>query len=543
MRKKILFLGLLIIFFVYLPWFQLLKPLSSGDWPYLYMENIEAFRWFPDAPFLWLEPYYNLTAKIGSHLFSLPWEVTEKIFWFYPFLVIGTVSSFIFVKLILSKLGIKKYIDFFTFLGSSIFMLNTYVLMITGGGQMGVAMAYALSPFVLYLYFRILENKIIGLKNLLIFSLASAFQLMFDPRIFTVTLVLLILFFLVTTISDKTISYKTLKKLAFVNVLAIVLNLFWILPNLLHFGDFVEAAREADATFLSFASFSNSISLLHPNWPENIFGKIGFMKPEYLLIPIVSFMNLFYLNSKNKRYITLILSLSLLALLGAFFSKGTNDPFGGLYLFMSNLPGGSLFRDPTKFYLWICISYSILFPLGLYNLLSTFFKNRKLLGIFFLASAVFYLSFLIKPALYRDLTGTFSPHAITDDYVNLKKFLVAQEEEAAILWFPKRQRFGFASSTTPAFNAGEIIESAWNSPLLNNFTKVETRKLLKEYDVKYVIVPYDVQGEMFLTDRKYDENVRKNIIGKMENTSWLVPVENEKGESEFGKITVFRIKE
>lgn len=531
----------LIVIVIYLPWFDFFKSLSAGDWPYLYRENIVDFRWFPNAPFIWLEPYYNLTSKIGSQLFNLPWEVTEKLFWFYPFLFTYAISSWVFLRLVFNRLGVKRHLDFFIFLGCVIFTLNTYALMIVGGGQMGVAMAYALAPLVLYSYLRVLENKIGGIKNLLIFSIASSFQLMFDPRIFVITLSLYVLHFFVVMFIEKRTSPKILRNLLFMNVFSVILNLFWILPNFLHFGDFIKAAREADATFLSFASFSNSISLLHPNWPENIFGKIGFMKSEYIFIPIISFIGLFSTALKDKKYKASVLFFSLAALLGAFFSKGTNDPFGSLYLFLSNLPGGSLFRDSTKFYLWICLSYSILFPLGIYYLLDRFFKNKKKIGKLFLIAVVLYLIFLIKPAVYGNLTGTFSPHSVPKDYINLKNFLVSQKEETAILWFPRKQRFGFSSSISPAVNADEIIESAWNRPLLNSFIKMETKEILEEYDIKYVVVPYDAQGELFLTDRKYDENIYKTTIDELRKTPYLLKIVDNKGENRFGKIMVFEV--
>ena len=33
----------------------------------------------------------------------------------------------------------------------------------------------------------------------------------------------------------------------------------------------------------------HALSLLHPNWPENLFGKVYFLQPEFLILPILAF--------------------------------------------------------------------------------------------------------------------------------------------------------------------------------------------------------------------------------------------------------------
>ncbi len=48
--------------------------------------------------------------------------------------------------------------------------------------------------------------------------------------------------------------------------------------------------------FLSFADFSHTLAFLHPNWPENLFGKVYFLQPEFLLLPVIAFSALFFVK-------------------------------------------------------------------------------------------------------------------------------------------------------------------------------------------------------------------------------------------------------
>ena len=115
--------------------------------------------------------------------------------------------------------------------------------------------------------------------------------------------------------------------------------------------------------FFSFAKLEDTIGLLHPNWPENVFGKVGFPKPEFFILPLLAFCSLFFIKNEEKNKRKYILYFIVLGLLGIFLAKGTNEPFGVIYLWMFNhIPGFVMFRDPSKWYILIVISYSMLIP-------------------------------------------------------------------------------------------------------------------------------------------------------------------------------------
>lgn len=470
--------------------------LSSGDWPYLYRENIEEFSWFPQSEYVWLAPFYQIPSKILVQYAGIPWEVVERLVWFIPFLILSIFSSY---KLTRSPLGVLVY------------ALNPYILMVVGGGQMGVAMAYALAP----LSFKFLkELKILKSKEVIWTSLLFSLQTMLDPRLSVITL--FAVFIYVSFVRTKSIALLVIPAIC-----SILINAYWIIPVLNGTSKIFSGLTQGNFSpeslqFLSFADFPRTLSLLHPNWPENIFGKVYFMEPVFLLIPLVSFSILLF-----KKVDRNIVALATIALIGAFLSKGTNEPFGVVYSYLYALiPGFSIFRDPTKFYLLTILAYAILVPLSLKSISTIPYKKRPVPHLQFIVSSFFTVFFLllIKPALFGELTGTFKTRQVPVEYGELKTLLVTEKEPFAVLWVPARQRFGFKSTIHPAIESGQL-----NSSLLDKST------------VRYVIIPSDSEHELFIKDRNYSQEVRDEYIRMVEGIPGLLL------ERKLGDIRVYRV--
>lgn len=532
------FLVIAAICFIYLPWFQFSKTLSSGDWPYLYLQNIQAFKIPTEAPFLWLEPYYQITAKLGVQVLNFSWETTEKIFWFIPFLIISIFSSRTFTKYVFEYLIKEKNNDLYATLGSFIFTANTYILMLVGGGQMGIGLSYSLSPLLLYLIFRIINSSSkIGLEITIYLVVILSIQLMLDPRIFLLTLIIAFFYILFRMTIYKTFYWGKIKIIFLSIIISILINLFWILPNAtFYYLEYSNIKSEPGVTFLSFANFPNTISLLHPNWPENIFGKVGFMKPEFILIGVIAYSSLLFVEGKEKNQKLNILFFSFLGILAAFMAKGINPPFGQLYSLLSIISGSGLFRDPTKFYVWIVLSYSILIPFSIYSLNRWLReKTNKYLSLLFLISCILFLLFLIRPAIFHQLNGTFKPTNIPNEYVNLKNYLINDKNFSYALWVPRVQRFGFVSKNHPVVNADDLFHATSLNYLLS---KIDNKQIIIENKIKYIIVPYDSKQEIFINDRKYNNLLYLKTVKRLRNIRWIKYINSDE---KFGKIAVFEV--
>ncbi len=526
----------------------MIQSFLGGDFRYFWPENIGDFAGFPSAwdsslntgigqsqiGSLWINSYLNFTAMFSN--LGLSWNLIGLIFWILPAIVLSFLSSFyLFNYLFKDKI---KY----SLLAGFIYVFNTYFLMILTGGQVGVALSYSLVPLVLLTFIRITKNP--TLKNALLSGLILGLQILFDPRIVYVTLIAVSLYLLFNLAELKIIKNKLLLLVPF--VVAVLLNSFWILPLVITRSSGLPAGFDSVSSFkfFSFADFSHALSLLHPNWPENIFGKVYFLNPQFLVLPIIAFLSLLFYKTR------IILFFCLLALTGAFLAKGANPPFGELnqWLFQ-NFPGMVMFRDPTKFYILVALSYSMLIPYSIFQI--TFFvkskiihsassgqnsklqfKIQKYLPNTLLLIVFFYLLFLTRPIW---IDNTFKPKEVPLEYVRLKDFLNTEPKFFRTLWVPQWQRFGFFSNSHPAIGRGEVFEGDAKSQLKQLQGK-GAQELLSNLSVKYIIIPLDSEGEIFVTDRKYDEEKYKNTAVSLGKLEWLSDV------SGFKNMAVFELK-
>ena len=522
---------------------------SSGDFEYYSLQRIKDIQtlgiW--DAargglgasvlPSLWLESFTTSTIKLSL---LIGWEAYIRFFWYLPFIFFSFISTTVLFKTIFKN-------NYLSSIAGLLYCVNTYSLMMTAGGQMGIALSYAISPLVYYFFIKLLDN--LSLRNSIKFGLIFALVSLLDIRIgYMVTVSI----FILSCVSIGNLCHSIKSALLFIILvpLAIILGIhaFWLLPALFsgkdalsQLGDIYTSASAVK--FFSFATFENAISLLHPNWPENIFGKVGFMKPEFLFLPILAFTSLFFIKGlKGSREKTYLMFFALLGLLGAFLAKGANDPFGGIYLWMfDHIPGFVMFRDPTKWYSLIVISYSVLIPFTIWKIYE-WLKTKNKLAVkskifntsnLFLLVILFCLFYLMMPAILGQLTGTFKSTKVPQDYIKFEQFLNSQNNFSRTFWVPSLQRFGFYSNNHPAISAKDFFKSTNNSQIINELRKNEV--LLQESGVKYVIVPFDSQSEIYLKDRKYDQKAYLETLRDVKSIDYL------KNVGDFGKIGVFAV--
>lgn len=566
MKSIIKYTPFIFIFFVFRNWF-LHPKIIGGDWPFFYPEFLREFHFSPSSWLSYennglggqtisyaLDSYLYFTTSLFVNVFHIPWEISYKTFFFGLFIVSSIVSSTYLGKTIFPKVH-----SWTIFLSAFIFCTNTYILMVVGGGQMGIALAYSLVPLVLAKFIKTIqdedgtrEQRTFLTQDTIIAALLLAVQTVFDVRITFLTMGVVILYFLFNVkyrnLSKEnltTIIYSCFSGLITPIVLTILLHAFWLLPILVFRSTPVQQlVWDYGSTglfqFLSFADFSHTIGLLHPNWPEDIFGKTYFMKPEFLLLPIIAFSSLLFMEKNNQRHLNKnILFFALLGLLGAFLAKGTNPPFGQINSFIyQNIPGFAIFRDPTKWYIFIAIAYAILIPFSILrvgDLLESQIKSpiRKYIQFSSFLIVFGFLLFLISPALLGELNGTFKSNEVPNEYIKLKDLLYMKPEFFRTLWIPRRQRYNFFSSTHPAVEAIELFHATTSAQIITRLRSENAQKYLEDLAIKYVIVPYDPKGEIFIQDRKYDERQYNLLIQDLDSIHWLRRVNG------FSKVAVY----
>ena len=275
------------------------------------------------------------------------------------------------------------------------------------------------------------------------------------------------------------------------------------------------------------------------------------MKPEFLLLPILAFASLFFIRkqiAENRKQVTYVLFFAFLGLLGAFLAKGASDPFGGIYLWMfQHVPGFIMFRDPTKWYLLVAVSYSVLIPFSVWKIYE-WLKSKSKSSIFptllklcgasnfqnvFLFSVICYLLFLIRPAIFGQLGGMLKTTIVPQDYIKLETFLYDQPDYFRTLWYRSKQRFGYYSNNHPEMSAQTLFNIYDNINLFRKLSEGKTEKFLEEASIKYLIIPYDSEKEIFITDRKYDNKLYLETINQLKAIKWLQKIDD------FGKIVIF----
>jgi len=538
----ILYLVLVVI--VYNAWF-LPGVITGGDLWYFFPSMYDNHQIYPrldlffanngfggsSVPFMAINFVMSIPFLAGK-TFGLSWEVLSRIFILFPFLIAVSLFPYLFFKKVFPD-------NLLVTLSSFIFTFNTYILMLVSGGLVVIGIAYSCIPVVFLCVLKILDfkkqNTKFNVNYVLLLGVVFGVQSVLDVRVTYMTLWGVFLFF-VTGIFITREYVSFIKSFLFVFIIpltiAAFLNAFWVIPGLL-FGSnalgelgnnytTVESVR-----FFSFAKFENSFSLLHPNWPENIFGKTYFQRPEFLILPILAFASLLFVNKDNKK---IILPFVIIAIFVSFLAKGANDPFGSIYIFLfENIPGFVFFRDPTKWYMLIAFSYSVLIPFTLFELYKKFRKARLLIPLLFV---LFFLITLI-PAITGKLPGTLQASSVPNEYVQFERFMNNQQP-GRILWIPNPSRFSYFSQKHPSVSSNMYFDKSKPSEIARTLDFQKLNTLVSE-GVLYVALPYDNRGEIFLKDRSYDNTEYEKTLEILENNTNLVKF------GEFGRLKLYSV--
>lgn len=479
---------------------------ASGDAPFYFSEQLKNVSLFPNTflwgynfgvtliPRLWIDyPFQLLTSLLFRIGFQ--WFFIDKIWWI-AIAFLSFYSSFRFAESFIGRSRLRV-------LSALIYTTNTYALLLFDGGQVGVALAYAFFPLVLKIWFSLFDKKqkIEGLRSVVIGSVAFALLLAADLRIFYLSLVSLS-FYCLFLISCKRL--RIIPEFIFAPVITILIHLYWLIPflgfrsSLAHYQDMY--GNFQSLSFFSIANFTHAISLLHPNWPENLFGRVYFFRPEFLIIPFFAFGFL----AIRKKVSREALFLAVFAFLGIFFAKGTQEPFEIIYeLFFRYIPGFSLFRDPTKWYFLIAVSYAVLVPITVSAV-----RQKKTAIFLFL----FFWIFSLRLLILAPPTGNYSPPFLTKDYVTLKELLSSDTSFSRVLWLPTNEQFGFSDSYHPAVTADGLFHESSVSGIIRQISLPDFPQTLQRKGIRYVVVPTDVSKRIFLDDYKFSPSLREGLL-------------------------------
>ena len=484
---------------------------------------------------LWAWPVdflYGMGAQLGINF-----SVLERIIGILPIFIVGVWG--------MTKLfdhseikGWGKYI------GILFYLLNTYILLLIDGGQISIALAYAWFPIS---YLAVLKGISGNLKAKIIAGLSIGILGFLDIRFIYILLILLAIHFLYEFIFDNTkrslpVIIKWVVTALVTGIILAGLNFYWILPAIISKAPALPATytRVSQTGFLNTTELKHAISILQPQWYLNVFGKVPPFRKEFLLIPILAFLAPI-LKRKDKR----VWFWTLIAIVSVFLTKGANPPLPGVYTWLfTHVPGFSLFRDSTKFFFLVALSYSVLIAFTVEEITKRFSK----LKIIFPLLIILYLLFLIRPVYLGQMTGTFSEPRYETEYLSLANKIETDMNFGRIFWIPSQTPLGYSSPTHPSVEASRL-ESLRPFEIATVGT-YETQNFVREgsymgelFDIagiKYVAYPYLDPKRDDMSQGKVD--YYNTFLGQIGNLPWIgqkisdspVPVfETKKSEDRF----------
>ena len=466
-----------------------------GDAPFFYPEGLRELFYEPltwvtrNISFggvnsvLWISPIMFLMGVLNKFLF-LGSDSIIRILFYFPSIIFSLTGVYFLTR----YLNLSRVTQFFAIL---FYLLNTYFILLVDGGQIGVALAYALFPLIILFGKRMFDKA--SFSSFFLFLIFSFVLTIADPRITVVAYFTLFVWQL----------FEGWKKIVFLflsAILLIPLNFYWLFPLI----KIKSEVLSLGVSNLQLSSLLNSLLLYAPHWPDNIFGKVIQPPFYFVLIPILVFGSIFFKKEKK------LLIFALLFLIFSFLAKGTTYPFGGIYNFLINLPFGFAFRDSSKFFIPLILFGGILIG----ETVGTFKMKVKVFPVL----VYLYFLFLIYPAFSGKLNFILGSRKIDNSFQTIYKNLNTDNTGYETLWFPEKHPLAFEVSGKSAANARDLVlvqpvafMNASNDVFnfLNNPNYLDWLRVL---GVKYLFLPGDARNVNPTKDENKDWQTIQSLV-------------------------------
>lgn len=539
MKNKFLYPLLLLALGIasHLQWFNPVSILTFSDWYYWPHEPVKEL-WSSWGTWLGYWNVGRINIQIPFLLFmslwsglahlNLSYDIATKITFFMPIAIMGFLSPYILFRKLYRQ-------DFVAFLVSLFYGTTTYFL-VEQTNHLTVVFIYALAPLLLWAFMRALERHHLRscIEFVLLYSVAIAFEVRI-AFIVTMILVLYLLLFYRRIFRTHTLQLT----IAAASILG--LNAFWLVATL---GGGLTSAIAKVADRGLFGSFlfdlPHALTLTDSAWTGGLPNQKFIMQPVpwYLwFLPFIAF-GAFLLRRKLTRIERKqTIFFGLLALVGIFLTKQAAAPLPSAYSWLYiHLPGFSLFREASKFYLVTAIGYAGLMGLTLVAASRLKRINSRPFVLYSLAAIIIFMTSLnLMPLFTSEIGGVFVSRHIPKDYKTLESFIVTQPDFFRTYWTPTYSRWSIYNAAHPEISGVGIVQGEWqqfvdfqrhdsNWPIQYQITDVLKKSfsqtLLNNASVKYVIVPLKdtANDDDFF---KYYGGDRGYYLKELDSVPWL----------------------
>jgi len=430
-------------------------PYSSHIYPLHYLWNE-----FTQTPLL-------VNTVLGLQwVYLFPAEIAQRLLFIFIFTVMGLSMFFATYKLTAPRHATARVPLIASTLATLFFVLNPVVCMRTQ--HWFILWFYAFLPLLLYLSYSAFRD------------IHSLQRLDFLKRAIWIALVLLLMstsirmpdylpFLLLAFLTGFSRPYRDYLKrstllLGLTAVIYVVFSAVWIVP--IAMGSFNASenfllSRRVVYFYSTNTGLLESLSLQTPvfwgpmymfvNTSESL---VPLWKACTFAVPAIAFGSLLFRRSK------LIIWLVLFALVFIFLGKGTNPPFGGFYDWLVfDSPAlssfGNIFRTPQKWLVPLAFCYSLMVGFTVSYLLG-WVRDRirwsilvKFLFVLIVAALVAVPLVAGYPLLSGDLGGFMRPKQLSQDTVELTRWMEGEETDYKMIDWPQTQKWGSPRPVPP----------------------------------------------------------------------------------------------
>ena len=467
---------------VHLPWLNIHKIITHGDWAYfssqtLLMRTHQFGTWLTDinmgrAVFDLVQSPFWASFGYLYKFFGFDFTISNHILVLYPIIFLAPIFVFIFLRILFKN-------NMAILLAGCVYLFNSYFLTLQTG-HLTLALAYTFVPLLLYFLIIYVESK----SSSIFFSLLITTLLVsiLEFRFGVICIGLAIVYFLMN---------KKYYDLFFYILITILLQSYWLFPAFFSKFLYSNNILSRDLFGTNFFGTISSLFLHHPFWS---YGKaVAFVvnSPSvvYLVVAIpfiVMLMNFKNVNINLKFFI-------IIGFIGIFLSKQNNPPFGYVYEFLyQRFPLFSMYREATKFYLLTSLAFSVsagYFYEKIKNL------NTRYLFVF---AFIIYQTVVFIPFINGKVGSTFGNFEIPYEYVEYNKFIQEEQDFYRVLWLPKVPRWVSFSENQQNIGVADLAFSTWLSmykfgePVhmdLSRFIFRKSDQELANMEIRYILVP------------------------------------------------------
>jgi len=521
---------------VYKNWLNF-SILSYGDYVYYFHESLSSFIpisvWKNNFGFgtvdilLWRTPQNIIYGLLGNAGFDL--NVIDRFIVLWVWIIISWLSIYLFLKYIFkSRLAI--------FVGSVIFIFNTYSLSISSQGQLLISIAGCFAILSLLFFIKLMNERKI------IYAFASIISLFltasYDLRVLYMGVILLFSYFIFYVLFIDKVKvaniFKTSLYAAFPIFGFCFLSLYWILP-------LMNSSTLTGNSILSRTLFGNeflninyAFTLFHPFWTGAVpaWFEVQTIPIYFWLVPFFAFLGLI-VGIKKK----IILFFGLVSLLGIFLTKQVSIPFPFIYQFLFEyLPGFSAFREASKFYFLIILGYSVLVASTVEWLLIK--KNKGNIWLYGKYSLILLFVGLslwnVKPFVTGEIGSLLITRNINKDYLELRSFINSQNNFSRTAWIPASSRWHIGTVTHPEVSiVNMLMAGPWESlseqkremndlggEMIHTFLQQKNANdIFDSSSIKYIVIPMhnEIEADVF---SPYGKS-REYYVDQLDHLDWL----------------------